>query len=795
MSAFTALPTAARWYVAAHVTAGAAAIATVLLAGARPASWWALAGVLLLSAALNVVKVDAWQSFLLVRVQAGLAAVALAQLTLGTVAAVLAGIVGTLAGTYANRRPGVGNERLSPVPLHRAAFNVSACALPTALAAIPYEAILASLRLPSAQEVPLALLAWATTFFVLNSVSVAAVLSLTSGRPVATLWRKEFLWAYPEALASAALALAAVLLWRYLGYWALMALPGIYVLYEAYRKREAAALRDRALEASRFKTEFLATMSHEIRTPLTGVLGMSELLLRRPLDPESRDMARMLDESARSLLAIVNDVLDLSKIEAGELRLEMADLELPALVESALRTITPAAEAKGLALRLDLDPALRIRGDGLRVRQVLLNLLSNAVKFTERGEVRVTASAGEPGKVRVTVADTGRGMAPESCARLFQPYQQADGTQGGTGLGLAICKRLVELMGGTIGVESREGAGSTFWFTLPAAEERLERELGESAEAAGGSREAPEHLNTRTPIPTTKAETAGEGRTRPEHLNTRTPEHPTPQRSTRNAQRPKVLLVDDHPINREVGKRQLELLGCIVDVATNGREAVAAVEAAEYALVFMDSRMPEMDGPDAVRAIRAAEPGAGPRTPIVGLSANILGEDREACLQAGMDGVLTKPATIDQLREAVEHFTSQKAEGGSQKPEDVPGHSALPASPSALRLEALRELLGPEPAALAGFIETFVRASCEDLERLRAALDDGNAAQLEATAHSLKGSASVAAADELARLASELEHAAGEGDLDRAAGLVETLELELQRVKGVGKASRPTPGI
>ncbi len=384
------------------------------------------------------------------------------------------------------------------------------------------------------------------------------------------------------------------------------------------REEELRAAMEEARAGSRAKEEFLATMSHEIRTPMNGVIGFAEMLLETPLTVEQRRYASQVREAGRSLLTVINDVLDLSKLEAGRLDLVCVPFRIDDLADRCQAIVRLAADQKGLELHTVVASAARgyALGDPDRVRQILLNLLGNAVKFTDRGSVRLTVKASGDAaggrRYTFTVSDTGIGIPDDRQRDLFQRFAQLERGRGGTGLGLAICRRLVELMGGEIGVESRPGEGSTFWFSLPL------RPAGaaEPDEPAGGG-------------PARPAEPTGQGA--------------------------RILLAEDLAMNRELAVAMLTKAGHHVDTVEDGAAALAAVQERVYDLVLMDVQMPVMDGLEATRRIRAL-PGPAGRIPVLALSAGVLAVEVERCRQAGMDEHLAKPLEKAKLLAAVERW-------------------------------------------------------------------------------------------------------------------------------------------
>lgn len=377
--------------------------------------------------------------------------------------------------------------------------------------------------------------------------------------------------------------------------------------------------RDEAEAADRAKSRFLANMSHELRTPMHGVLGMLQLLRESKLTPDQLRYACSAHDSATVLLNLLDDILDLSRIEAGKLSLEPGDLDVDRILAEVVGILSDGARAKGLSLHCHSEPhpLPRLRGDVARLRQILVNLVGNALKFTEGGRVEVLASlvTAQPhaARIRFEVRDTGIGIPPEMQAALFEPFTQADSSTtrrfGGAGLGLAICKQLVDLMGGKIGVVSRPGEGSLFWLEL-----ELDR-----AQDGGHARDA-------------------------------APREPGQAPRLPRFEGFRVLLVEDNPTSQEVGRLILNHMALEVDVAEDGRQALDLMERNPYDLVFMDCQMPVMDGLEATRIVREREKLAGePRLVIIALTGNTMEGDRENCIHAGMDDYLAKPFTIGEV--------------------------------------------------------------------------------------------------------------------------------------------------
>jgi signal transduction histidine kinase/DNA-binding NarL/FixJ family response regulator len=499
-------------------------------------------------------------------------------------------------------------------------------------------------------------------------------------------------------------------------------------------------MHEEQVAVERMKDEFVSMVSHELRTPLNGVIGMTDLLLRSELAPQARTYAEGVQRSGEVLLAVIDDILDLSKIEAGKLDLESAPLDVRQLVAEVAQLFKERAAAKGVTLTWKVDAGVPygLEGDPIRVRQVLLNLVGNALKFTHVGSVstavELARTSAEEVVLRFAVADTGIGISPRDRERLFQPFAQADSSTtrkyGGTGLGLSICQRLVQLMRGEIGVESELGHGSTFWFSIPVR---------------------------RAAVPA---------------IAPQVPAEPARLPSLRPAQR--LLLVEDSWMNQQVALGMLEQLGYEADLATDGREALEAIEHNGYAAVLLDCQMPEMDGFQMAAELRRREAQSGrPAVPIIAMTASAMQADRERCLASGMNDHLAKPVRVAELSATLARWLAV-APGPQPSAADVLDPAAL--------AEVARLQRPGRPNLVAAIVERFREEAPRRVEALRDALLLGDAAALAEHAHSLKGDSRRIGGVEVGQLCAEIEALGRSGSVAEAAELVNALDAAVERL-------------
>ena len=538
-------------------------------------------------------------------------------------------------------------------------------------------------------------------------------------------------------------------------------LTRIKLLEDALRASEVAER-----EANLAKSEFLAAMSHEIRTPMIGVTGMLEVLSHETLEPEQRRIVGTIQHSAQALLRILGDILDFSKIDAGRLELAPVAISLERLLRKTVENYFDAASSKGLALVCEIDPqaAPAHVGDPMRLRQILSNFLSNALKFTEEGSVVAALESlgveadGERLCLRVT--DTGIGVTAEQQERLFQPFSQAEGSTtrrfGGTGLGLVICKRLAELMGGTITMDSTPGIGSTMrlLLTLPVAD-------AADLDAASDSTSDRDVFQPRV----------------------------SPGVSQAEAERSLVLLVDDHPTNRLVVARQLALAGYACETAEDGIEGLECWRSGRYGLILSDIHMPRMDGYQMARALREEEAREGrARIPLIALTAAALKSEAQRCLAAGMDDYLSKPVSIRQLAECLGRWLPHAhpvAPALAQPPPTESAAVSAPGQPGTALLDAsvLDALTGGDAAQRRMVLDDYLTTTTNDVQAAARALAKNDWQQLAREAHRIKGAAMLVGASGLATAAAALEQAVRTADPASVAPLLAGLEAAVERLR------------
>ncbi|MBS1160803.1 MAG: signaling protein [Proteobacteria bacterium] len=503
------------------------------------------------------------------------------------------------------------------------------------------------------------------------------------------------------------------------------------------REQELRTARDSALRFAKLKADFAATVSHEIRTPLNGVIGTLDMLKLGRLDAEQKELLGLAWDSSQYLLELINNILDFSRLEASRLEIDHCNFAIRPLIDGVIDMFRHQARSKDLSLSAQIAPEVpaQLSGDPARIRQILINLLGNALKFTEHGSVTLQVERrGDPQQLHFSVRDTGIGIAEEFLPSIFDSFSQADTSTtrryGGSGLGLAICKQIVHLLGGEIGVSSRPGQGSHFWFTTPCS-------MANQAPPAAAENQP---------------------------------------RATRSGN---ILIAEDNATNQIVAAGMLRLLGCTSGIARNGLEAVAHWQDGHWDLILMDCAMPEMDGFQATATIRSLEEGSGRRTPIIAMTANVLPIDIERCKMAGMDDHLAKPLTVDALAARLQQWLHWQA-AALPPPDQAASDETAPPSLDIGVMERLREILGD---SLGEAIRPFLEDMPRYLVEMESAIVGQHADTLRQLAHVIKGAASNLGATAVADLARNIESRAEAGIESGNSELLRQLRTEFAIVE------------